>query len=291
MASVKRLSLITKCLAALLAMASFPYDTKGVPNNDKNSTIAVFQDRNIARMKRQLTLPGCDCNPDSMINNYCCKVGDGTSVCCNIAGRNVIPFERRCENDSDCPYGWTCDLHDNICKGKPVGASCNHWRDCSSLICKNGICIGVSGDPCTEHSICVSKYCKDGKCSKCRGDGQCPGDLRCSYSEYCVDDISYDSCDDDTDCESNWCFLGRCGYKGCRDLEDVESCNAAVIKRKCDTDWGLDCRLSCERCECNEYQERFCPEERRICESGKCWECITNDDCPEGKGCDNGICY
>ena len=55
MASVKRLSLITKCLAALLAMASFPYDTKGVPNNNKNSSIAVFQDRNIARVKRQLT--------------------------------------------------------------------------------------------------------------------------------------------------------------------------------------------------------------------------------------------
>ena len=55
MASVKRFSLITKCLAALLAMASFPYDTKGVPNINKNSTIAVFQDRNFARVKRQLT--------------------------------------------------------------------------------------------------------------------------------------------------------------------------------------------------------------------------------------------
>ena len=55
MASVKRLSLITKCLAALLAMASFPYDTQGVPNNNKNSSIAVFQDRNFARVKRQLT--------------------------------------------------------------------------------------------------------------------------------------------------------------------------------------------------------------------------------------------
>ena len=55
MASVKRLSLITKCLAVVLAMASFPYDTKGVPNNNENSSIAVFQDRNIARVKRQLT--------------------------------------------------------------------------------------------------------------------------------------------------------------------------------------------------------------------------------------------
>ena len=56
MASVKRLSLITKCFAALLAMASFPYDTKGVPNNNKNSSIAVFQDRNIAGMETPLTL-------------------------------------------------------------------------------------------------------------------------------------------------------------------------------------------------------------------------------------------
>ena len=56
MASVKRLSLITKFLAALLAMASFPYDTKGAPNNNKNSSIAVFQDRNIARMETPLTL-------------------------------------------------------------------------------------------------------------------------------------------------------------------------------------------------------------------------------------------
>ena len=56
MASVKRLSLITKFLAALLAMASFPCDTKGVPNNNKNSSIAVFQDRNIARLETPLTL-------------------------------------------------------------------------------------------------------------------------------------------------------------------------------------------------------------------------------------------
>ena len=126
MASVKRLSLITKCLAALLAMASFPYDTKGVPNNDENSSIAVFQDRNIARMETKLTrklsnnmmyiskcrsaiilsdinsrrlyyyyiifsVPGCDCIPGSMINDYCCKIGDGMSVCCNIEGRKFMP--------------------------------------------------------------------------------------------------------------------------------------------------------------------------------------------------------
>ena len=119
MASVKRLSLITKYLAALLAMASFPYDTQGVPNNHKNNSIVVFQDENIVKMERplgesgkqltldarkrspQVSVPGCDCNcgcgmpncncPESLINDYCCKVGDGTSVCCNIAGRNILP--------------------------------------------------------------------------------------------------------------------------------------------------------------------------------------------------------
>ena len=30
--------------------------------------------------------PDCNC-PESKINDYCCKVGDGTSVCCNIADR------------------------------------------------------------------------------------------------------------------------------------------------------------------------------------------------------------
>ena len=54
MASVKRFSLITKCLAALLAMASFPYDTKGVPNNNKKSSIAFFQDQNVAKMEPPL---------------------------------------------------------------------------------------------------------------------------------------------------------------------------------------------------------------------------------------------
>ena len=58
MASVKRLSLITKCLAALLAMASFPYDTQGVLNNNKNSSIAVFQDRNIVKMENPLGKSG-----------------------------------------------------------------------------------------------------------------------------------------------------------------------------------------------------------------------------------------
>ena len=54
MASVKRLSLITKCFAVVVAMASFPYDTKGVPNNNKNSSIAVFHDQNIAKMEPPL---------------------------------------------------------------------------------------------------------------------------------------------------------------------------------------------------------------------------------------------
>ena len=60
MASVKRLSLITKCLAALLAMASFPYDTKGVPNNNENSSIAVFQEGNIDRVVQAVSdCPNC----------------------------------------------------------------------------------------------------------------------------------------------------------------------------------------------------------------------------------------
>ena len=58
MASVKRLSLITKCLAALLAMGSFPYDTQGVPNDNKNSLIADFQDRNIAKIENPLGKSG-----------------------------------------------------------------------------------------------------------------------------------------------------------------------------------------------------------------------------------------
>ena len=54
MASVKRLSMITKCLAVVVAMASFPYDTKGSPNNTKNSSIEVFQEANIGRMETPL---------------------------------------------------------------------------------------------------------------------------------------------------------------------------------------------------------------------------------------------
>ena len=60
MAPVKRLSLITKCLAALLAMASFPYDTKGSPNNTKNSSMAVFQEGNIDRVVQAVSdCPNC----------------------------------------------------------------------------------------------------------------------------------------------------------------------------------------------------------------------------------------
>ena len=50
MALVKRLSLITKCLAVVVIMAGFPYDTKGSPNNNKNSSTAVFQEVNIDRL-------------------------------------------------------------------------------------------------------------------------------------------------------------------------------------------------------------------------------------------------
>ena len=60
MASVKRLSLITKCLAAVVAMASFHYDTEGSPNNTKNSSIAVFQEGNIERVVQAVSdCPNC----------------------------------------------------------------------------------------------------------------------------------------------------------------------------------------------------------------------------------------
>ena len=50
MASVKRLSLITKFLAVVIAMASFPYDAEGSPNNTKNSSMAAFQETNMDRV-------------------------------------------------------------------------------------------------------------------------------------------------------------------------------------------------------------------------------------------------
>ena len=60
MASGKRLSLITKCLAVVLAMAIFPYDTKGSPNNTKNSSIAIFQEGNIERVVQAVSdCPNC----------------------------------------------------------------------------------------------------------------------------------------------------------------------------------------------------------------------------------------
>ena len=60
MASGKRLSLITKCLAVVVAMDSFPYDTKGFPNNTKNSSVVVFQEGNIDRVVQAVSdCPNC----------------------------------------------------------------------------------------------------------------------------------------------------------------------------------------------------------------------------------------
>ena len=60
MASGKRLSLITKCLAVVLAMAIFPYDTKGSPTNTKNSSMAVFQEVNMDRVVQAVSdCPNC----------------------------------------------------------------------------------------------------------------------------------------------------------------------------------------------------------------------------------------
>ena len=60
MASGKRLSLITKCLAVVLAMAIFPYDTKGSPNNTKNSSMAIFQEGNMDRVIQAVSdCPNC----------------------------------------------------------------------------------------------------------------------------------------------------------------------------------------------------------------------------------------
>ena len=54
MAPVKRLSLITKCFVVVAAMATLPYDTKGVSNNSNSSSIYFFQGGNIARMETSL---------------------------------------------------------------------------------------------------------------------------------------------------------------------------------------------------------------------------------------------
>ena len=32
------------------------------------------------------SLDGCNCNADAMVNDYCCEIGNGSNLCCNIEG-------------------------------------------------------------------------------------------------------------------------------------------------------------------------------------------------------------
>ena len=56
MTSFERFSFVTKCLVVVIAMASLPYDTKGVSNDTKNNSMIAFQEGKMAMKEIPLGL-------------------------------------------------------------------------------------------------------------------------------------------------------------------------------------------------------------------------------------------
>ncbi|KAJ1714578.1 hypothetical protein NYO67_3285 [Aspergillus flavus] len=193
-----------------------------------------------------------------------------------------------------CIKGNECEAFcvDGVCKGRELGGSCEHSKQCDSRFCLGGVCRPddlEEGDECYTHWVCASNACHNNRCV--------PGDLgdyeQCHIPEQCasryclgecrpMDVEDGGRCHAGMQCKSRLCLQGTCGKKGvsdsgsCRD--DAECASYKCIHGKC-----ANKRLNYND-RCNKDSE--C--ETGYCKNNKCavsigQSCKTEGDCP-GRG-------
>ena len=237
----------------------------------------------------------CSIASECGIDNYV----EGSLYTCDESNMNVVRDYRI----------WSCT--DEICSStivKQINASCSYScengvclgkvdsclidNDCAEgLVCRNGVCLGGSGDTCLIKEDCnVGEYCNNGVCFP--------------YTEN-------DSALDCTDTDINTEFAdGKNIYLKGTATEPLEAGGLAYID-KCSSDknsvteyfcgvddrvksWNYNCEAGCENGACKIAQ---CSNSNKcaggkVCDNGVCktGNCLTDNDCPSGQKCENQFC-
>lgn len=153
----------------------------------------------------------------------------------------------------------------------------------------------ASGSLAFGGNTCVPGY---DNCTPCGPNGQCPMDQQCApelgnVCVWCQDRDDY--CGKDARCDV---LTGRCA-PACANGElcfDGKICDKAQgVCLQCASDHDCDRirpDMICHQHRCVECEvsDDCTGRGRRYCVGYRCYECIENHECPEGKSCDGGRC-
>lgn len=172
-----------------------------------------------------------------------------------------------CDNSGDCSDGQVCNVDTGRCVSSCVSdASCGQAATCDS----NGLC--VARPACESAAQCPGGACNSclGVCVDAVSGNACNNDTNCGFDDYCDPCVNVcrprlalcDACQADAECgaASDHCLDYASGGRFCG-----QACGTCPVGYECNTTLGQCVALS-----------------------GSCLnvrECETPDDCPRGETC------
>lgn len=239
-----------------------------------------------------------DCAAEGDVcNDPICRT-DGT------CGKNPKPDGTSCNADNDsCTSGDSCQA--GVCTAG-AGVDCSTLDDgCNTGSCRssNGQCISqakADGTLCGTDGACLAGVCQAAVCREigdtCNPAACCTNRVpaSCVSGECCVLEGQY--CEEDGDCCTGTCPDGFC--QGCLPLQ--AECESAT--ECCQSSGSTLCRNSFDfdSANCCKPRGGTCSENDdccngRACNNGRCCEgenflCDSNADCCSGLECRSGIC-
>ena len=239
---------------------------------------------------------------------------------CDVTTRTCV----ECLTDSQCPSGETCE-HDDTCHGTQACTSDNSCNNASSCVmggADGGVCMVTPGQ-CESTQDCITqllKFCNTStlQCVQCLTAGDCSstGAATCSSSNTCevnpgrcltnsdcaatpsqpicdVADNDCVECQQNSDCQSEWCEGSTCAPLG--SCTSDANCVNVQGKPRCDTGTEdcVEC-LTAADCtggkSCNGNQSSGCTpnsQESCSCAGGESGLATCN---PEGTGYESCVC-
>ncbi|HOD08695.1 MAG TPA: hypothetical protein PKG98_11475 [Myxococcota bacterium] len=272
-------------------------DLAGVDTTSPDDTFVPPDADNTDAGQDATTLPDCTDSAQCAFGNICLN-------------RHCTPG---CLGDRDCSDGMHCKAD-----ALPHGAclECVGDEHCTddAMKCRNGQCVST----CATSDDCAATpampYCETNSelCVQCLSDGSCP------EGRLCIDYSCVVGCKGDRDCPDNLrcdpkvapngdCFPciqdADCNGKVCRDHACVIDCSAINCPAEtpvCDPATGncLDCL---DKTDCRQGQicmNNFCVTGcendddcgASHCNAGSCVECTLDEHCTDGKKCRASTC-
>ena len=234
-------------------------------------------------------------------NSQCTRFAT-TPLCSSSSGGTCV----QCVNDSDCPSSTLPQCSSNTCNSCTTNSHCTRFSDkpvCSAPL--GGICVQCATDsdcPTPELAKCSSNTCvactdstscehfptkpvchpSGGMCVQCNTNPDCPS-------------LTAADCDSSTNtcipCTISETQCGRfpstplCKNPGssgvCVQCVNDEHCPTPAAAR-CEDDICTTCTAD-SQCNSRSWSKPFCS-------GGACVECLSINDCTDGKICSSGVC-